>query len=236
MVTLGTGERVELASRGRRLSARAIDIVAKVIIGTAITILCEAAYVRMTEYLANTTSVDISIYDLWMIGGITSDGFAQSGSLWVTRIFSGLLFAIVTGCFCLFECRIIAKKGQTLGDIATRIRVVRSDNGLSPRWSLLNLSQTLTSFIAMLFIPKLAASFSVYVSGLLPRQTSSLHGMLMDFWVILGLLWMITYLVLFLVRVRRKSQDREGLESFSIFAVRDSSIIVFASGRVQDPA
>lgn len=47
---------------------------------------------------------------------------------------------------------------------------------------------------------------------------------------------MITYLVLFLVRVRRKSQDREGLESFSIFAVRDSSIIVFASGRVQDPA
>lgn len=120
MVTLGTGERVELASRSRRLSARAIDIVAKVILGAVIMILHVAAYVRMTEYLANTTNMDIRIHDYWMIGGEAWDGVAWSGNLRATWIFSGLLFTIVISCLYLFECRIIAKKGQTLGDIATK--------------------------------------------------------------------------------------------------------------------
>lgn len=104
--TLGTGEGVELASAGGRLGARIIDVV---VMAVAILIL-------------------IAIGVAAALGVDAGDDSAAS-----TGVFVGFaLLAVVVGI--LYEVSLIAIRGQTLGKMAVRIKVVRADNGLTPGW------------------------------------------------------------------------------------------------------
>lgn len=108
-VTLGNGEVRELASPGRRLVARIIDVVIIVAVVVFLTIVGIAGLV-----LGSETEADI----------------VEAAALFVG--FGGLaLFTIVV---LLYEPTLIALRGQTLGKMAMRIMVVRAENGEVPGW------------------------------------------------------------------------------------------------------
>lgn len=109
--TVGTGETVQLAGAGSRLGARIIDIV---IIGVVFIILIIVG-VASAVGLADGDST------------ITEEDTAAVGTI---VAFTLLAVAISI----LYEVTMIATKGQTLGKMAVRIRVVRADNGLVPGW------------------------------------------------------------------------------------------------------
>ena len=105
--TLGTGGTVELASPGARLGARILDVV---IVSVAFVIL---------GVLGITAAV----------GGSDSE---EASAFAVGAIIVSVLLAAAIGL--LYEVTMIATKGQTLGKMATSIKVVRADNGLVPGW------------------------------------------------------------------------------------------------------
>ena len=116
---LGTGERVELASPGARLGARLLDFVIMVI----------AVFV-----LALIFGASISL------GSGSDEGI-------------GLILGAFLGVILLFglagiayEVTMIALKGQTVGKMATSVKVIRADNGQLPGWG---------KAIARWFIPTL---------------------------------------------------------------------------------
>ena len=110
--TLGTGEAVELAGAGSRLGARIIDW----IILTVVSIILLVAGVL--------TLVGLDVDD-------TAETEAEiEGGL---GVFVGIILALFA-IGLLYEVALIATRGQTLGKMATRVRVVRADNGLVPGW------------------------------------------------------------------------------------------------------
>lgn len=99
----------ELASPGRRLVARIIDVVIIVAVVVFLTIVGIAGLV---------------------LGSETEAGVLEAAALFVG--FGGLaLFTIVV---LLYEPTLIALRGQTLGKMAMRIMVVRAENGEVPGW------------------------------------------------------------------------------------------------------
>ena len=108
-VTLGNGEVRDLASPGKRLVARIIDIV---IIGFIIVVL---------------TIVGVA--------GLVSGSDNGDGALAVSAFFLGFgglaFFAII---LVLYEPTLIALKGQTPGKMAMRIMVARAEDGGVPGW------------------------------------------------------------------------------------------------------
>ena len=103
---LGTGGTVELASPGARLGARIIDIVI-LIVGIIVLLLIGVA-----------SAV-----------GLNGDGDDQGAA---AAVLAFAFAALIVGV--LYEVTMIALKGQTLGKMATSIKVVRADNGLVPGW------------------------------------------------------------------------------------------------------
>ena len=103
-VTLGSGEVRELASPGKRLVARIIDV---------------AIIVAVAVFLA--------------IAGIVTLGSSADDS--AVALFAGLggiaMFFVL---YLVYEPTLIALKGQTLGKMAMRIRVVRAEDGEVPGW------------------------------------------------------------------------------------------------------
>ena len=108
-VTLGNGEVRELASPGRRLAARIIDVVIIVAVVVILTIVGIAGLVMGSE-------ADADIAEAVAV-------FAGFGGL--------AFFTIVV---LLYEPTLIALRGQTLGKMAMRIMVVRAENGEVPGW------------------------------------------------------------------------------------------------------
>ena len=110
--TLGTGGAVELAGPGGRLGARIIDAL---IMGAVIFILLIAGIASAIGLTAGDSTV-------------TDE---ESGAV-IGAFVAFAIVAVVIGV--LYEVTMIATKGQTLGKMATRIKVVRADNGLVPGW------------------------------------------------------------------------------------------------------
>lgn len=107
--TLGTGQTVELASPGARLGARVLDWII-------------------------TVAVIFLLVALGIAGAVSSTD-ADSGEgaglgLGVLLIFGllAMLFGVV------YEVSMTALKGQTLGKMATSVKVVRADNGALVGW------------------------------------------------------------------------------------------------------
>ena len=110
--TLGTGEGVELAGPGGRLGARIIDTL---IMGAVVLILLIAGIASAIGLTAGDSTV-------------TDEESAAIAEAFIAFA----VVAVVIGV--LYEVTMIATKGQTLGKMATRIKVVRTDNGLVPGW------------------------------------------------------------------------------------------------------
>ena len=104
---LGTGERVELASPGARLGARLLD---GVILFIAVIV------------LALIFGVSISL----------SAGSDEGSGLALGAILGLLLLFGLAGI--AYEVTMIALKGQTVGKMATSVKVIRADNGQLPGW------------------------------------------------------------------------------------------------------
>ena len=108
-VTLGNGEVRELASPGRRLVARIIDVVIIVAVVVFLTIVGIAGLV---------------------LGSETGEEVLEAAALFLG--FGGLVFFTIV--VLLYEPTLIALRGQTLGKMAMRIMVVRAENGEVPGW------------------------------------------------------------------------------------------------------
>ena len=106
--TIGTGESVQLASAGARLGARILDWVIMAIVYVILLVIGIGAAV-----------------------GASSDSDEVSG-LSIGALAATVLLIAVVGI--LYEVTLIALRGQTLGKMATSIKVVRADNGLVPGW------------------------------------------------------------------------------------------------------
>ena len=109
--TLGTGEGVELAGPGGRLGARIIDIAIIVVVFIILIIVGVASAIGVADGDSTITEEDTAA---------------------VGTIIAFTLLAVAISI--LYEVTLIATKGQTLGKMATRIKVVRADNGLVPGW------------------------------------------------------------------------------------------------------
>ncbi len=105
---IGTGGSVELASPGARLGARVLDWIIMIVAFIILSIIGIASAVGV-----GSTSEDEAALSFGAILAIA------------------LLFALVG---IVYEVTMIAVRGQTLGKMATNIRVVRADNGLVPGW------------------------------------------------------------------------------------------------------
>ena len=146
---LGTGGAVELASAGSRLGARLIDWVIMAVVYVILLVIGVGAAVG-----ASSNSDDASALS---IGAIVA---------------TFLLIAVVG---ILYEVTMIAVRGQTLGKMATNIKVVRADNGLVPGWG-----KSIGRWIipaALAFIPLVGwlLSLLVYLSLLWDRARQGWH-------------------------------------------------------------
>ena len=114
---LGTGASVELASPGRRLGARVIDwmIMAVVVLFPLIAVFLLALG----------------------IGGFANENPEPFTDAETVALALALLAAVLTMALILaaYEVALVAMKGQTLGKMATRIKVVGADDGLVPGWT-----------------------------------------------------------------------------------------------------
>ena len=108
-VTLGNGEVRELASPGKRLAARIIDVVIIVVVVVFLAIVG--------------------------IAGLMAGSEANEDALAVAALFVGFGGpAFITILLLLYEPTLIALKGQTLGKMAVGIMVVRAEDGEVPGW------------------------------------------------------------------------------------------------------
>lgn len=108
-VTLGNGQVQTLASPGKRLGARLIDMV----------LLIVAATVIGTLGFGSTAA----------LGSLGTDVAAASA---LGTFFATLLTILAVAI--AYEVTLTAIRGQTVGKMAVGIRVVRADNGAVPGW------------------------------------------------------------------------------------------------------
>ncbi|MDE0187653.1 MAG: RDD family protein [bacterium] len=108
-VTLGNGEVRELASPGKRLVARIIDVA---IIGFVVIFLTIVGVAGL------------------LVGSETDEDALAAAALFIG--FGGLAFFTVL--MLLYEPTLIALRGQTLGKMAMRIMVARAEDGEVPGW------------------------------------------------------------------------------------------------------
>ena len=107
-VTLGNGEVRDLASPGRRLVARIIDGAIILVVVVVFAVVGIASIFAGSEAGDEVVEVVTSLF----AGG---------------AIFMAILFVI-------YEPTFIATRGQTLGKMAMRIKVIRADDGGIPGW------------------------------------------------------------------------------------------------------
>jgi len=108
-VTLGNGQVHRLASPGKRLLARIIDV-----------------------FVLWVGTVALAVLGFGSGAAMAATGTGAGLAAMFGAIFATLLTIIVVSIF--YEVTMIALKGQTLGKMAMSIRVARADNGDLPGW------------------------------------------------------------------------------------------------------
>lgn len=104
--TLGTGQTVELAGPGARLGARVLDVVIMAVV----------------------------FFVLMFVGIFAAIGAETEGEAVVALGTLLLFFLVIAIIGIAYEVSMIALKGQTLGKMATSVKVVRADNGELVGW------------------------------------------------------------------------------------------------------
>ncbi|MCE2528102.1 MAG: RDD family protein [Actinomycetia bacterium] len=149
-VTLGNGEVRDLASPGKRLVARIIDIV---IIGFIVVVLSIVGFVGV------------------VLGSATDEQALAGMALFVG--FGGLaLFSIL---LLLYEPTLIAVRGQTLGKMAMNIMVVRAEDGGVPGWGKALGRWVLPGLLALIPVAGGLLSLLVYISLLWDDRRQGWH-------------------------------------------------------------
>ncbi len=147
--TTGTGESVQLASAGARLGARILDIV---IVTVAFIIL---AVLGITAAVGADSNTD--------------DASALSVGALVVSVLVGAAIGL------LYEVTLIATRGQTLGKMATGIRVVRADNGLVPGWGKSVARWIIPALLPIIPLIGWVLSLLVYISLLWDKSRQGWH-------------------------------------------------------------
>ncbi len=148
---IGTGGTVELAGAGRRLGARILDAV----------IMLVAVLILFAVGIAAALGVD-------------SEDWTEENSAAVTGTFIGFaLLAVAIGI--LYEVTLIATRGQTLGKMAARIKVVRADNGLAPGWGKSIVRWIIPAVLGFIPVVGWILSLLVYVSLLWDKVRQGWH-------------------------------------------------------------
>ena len=107
---LGTGGSVELAGRGSRLGAKIIDWVILIVVSIVL------GAILLADDLIDSLS----------------DSMAGRDSSMGAGFYLSLVFLILV--VAAYDIVLVATRGQTLGKMATRIKVVRADDGELPGW------------------------------------------------------------------------------------------------------
>ena len=146
---LGSGGTVELASAGARLGARVLDSIIMIV-----------GYVILL-----VIGIGAAVGASW--------GSEEASALSVGAIVATVLLIAIVGI--LYEVTMIALKGQTLGKMATSIKVVRADNGQVPGWGK-SIGRWIIP-VALAFIPVVGwiLSLLVYLSLLWDKIRQGWH-------------------------------------------------------------
>ena len=147
---LGVGGTVELASPGARLGARIIDIVIMVVVSLILFFVLRA-----------------------QTFGLSGDSTDEEAAAFVGGFFVTLLVFAAVGV--LYEVIMIALKGQTLGKMATSIKVVRADNGQLPGWGKAIGRWIIPTVLGVIPFVGWLLSLLVYISLLWDRARQGWH-------------------------------------------------------------
>ena len=148
-VTLGNGEVKHLASPGRRLAARIIDVVI-VYVGTLI----------------------LLVLGIFGLAGAIGTGEGPIGA--ATGLVTGGVFLLFV-LFLIYEPTLIALRGQTLGKMAMGIMVVRADDGGVPGWGKAIGRWILPGLLLIIPVVGWLLSLLVYVSLLWDDRRQGWH-------------------------------------------------------------
>ena len=131
--TYGTGENAELAGAGSRLGARLIDAVIFAIVAIVLFIVVAVA----------------------SFGELVDDAAVDDDA--IEEAFEGLIVVplVVVAVGMLYEVSLTAMKGQTLGKMAVRIRVVGAESGSVPGWG---------KAFGRWFVPSIVSVISLWIS------------------------------------------------------------------------
>lgn len=151
-VTLGNGEVRELASPGKRLAARIIDLA----IVLAVVILL------------------VTVVFAGLMAG--ADDGEETAGLAALAGFSGLVvFAVIA---IVYEPTMIALRGQTLGKMAMRVMVARVDDGGVPGWGKALGRWVLPNLVTLIPVAGGLLSLVVYISLLWDDRRQGWHDKL----------------------------------------------------------
>ena len=134
---LDTGEQVIVASIKSRLHAKRIDILFMLIVALVTGLVSTVILVAIVQpeiQTFNTTIDDTNTF------GTTADiDFSQlsdinSSANRSTILLVMLIFVLMASAVALYEIALVAVKGQTLGRMIAKIKIVRTENGEAPGW------------------------------------------------------------------------------------------------------
>ena len=147
--TTGTGESVQLASPGARLGARILDVLIFIV-----------AFIILA-----VIGVDPTLF------GAPEPAEASGFSMmsYVTSLLIGAAIGL------LYEVTMIATRGQTLGKMATSVKVVRADNGLVPGWGKSIGRWSIPAFLPIIPYAGFILSLLVYISLLWDKVRQGWH-------------------------------------------------------------
>ncbi|MXY09369.1 MAG: RDD family protein [Acidimicrobiaceae bacterium] len=158
-LVLDTGDIVELASRRQRVAARVIDwlIIWALMVAIAVGLATAARASEDSESSDADAAQDETVTDAEVAALVGT----LSVSIWLISL--------------VYETVAIATKGQTLGKLAARIKVVRTDNGRVPGWK--KSTGRCLAFGVWAAIPGLnvIVLLVIHVSMLLSKRRQGLH-------------------------------------------------------------
>lgn len=150
--SLGTGEAIELSHPATRLGARVVDVVIIVVVFIILLIIDVGSAIGLvgepSDY-AKLADRDLAIVAYAAI--------------------ATALFGIV------YEVALTAIRGQTLGKMATRIKVVRADNGLAPGWGKSIVRWIIPAVVGFIPVVGWILSLLVYASLLWDKARQGWH-------------------------------------------------------------
>lgn len=134
---LDTGEQVIVASIKSRLHAKQIDILFMFIVALVTGLVSTAILASIVQpeiQTFNTTIDDTNTFDTTTDIDFSQLSDINSSANRSTILLVMLIFVLMASAVALYEIALVAVKGQTLGRMIAKIKIVRTENGEAPGW------------------------------------------------------------------------------------------------------